>query len=109
MAKETQHYASGVDEEHADKVSKAREKAEAHNAKALKNQKPWDTSIELADVDESTGKMFTIKKWVMQPARETVYVDGKLAKSAMVAGDVMAVTTAKPKAAPKTEAKGGKK
>jgi|TARA_R100001530_G_scaffold45811_3_gene34461 hypothetical protein len=100
MSKETGiYYASGADEAHVAKVSAARAEADAFNQKALEKLRAWDTEMEHADVDESTGKMFKVKKPCMFKSSLTVYVDGKLAKSAMAAGTILSVSTKKPKKA----------
>jgi len=78
----------------------AKEKAGAANIKALAASKPWDTHIKHADVDESTGEMFTVTKPIMDESPMTVYVDGKMARTVHVLGNIMAVSMKPSKAAP---------
>lgn len=106
-------YTSGVDEKHADKVSAARVEADKLNAKAIAGVRPWDIERKHYDVEETSGEMYQTVKPCMFPSSLTVYVDGKLAQSVMAAGDVLSVTTVKPKMPPKmppaVAPKGGKK
>jgi hypothetical protein len=92
-----------IDMKHQAIVTAARAGADKFNAKAA-NLPVWATHKKFMDVDESTGKAFTVEKRVMQPASNMdVYVDGKLADTVYVGvdGGRSVVSVTMPKVAPK--------
>ena len=93
------------DPKHEAKVSEARATAEKNNQKALEALRPWDVTMDHWDVDESNAKLYKVTKSCMGACNYTIYVDGKPAKSAHMAGDIIAVTMKKPKTkkAPKAD------